>query len=76
MKTISQVRKPVNKRNRIKILFEESGLSLREIAKYSEVSIATLSRVSLGKPPEINTAFKLAKFFETSVEDLFSEFIK
>ena len=77
MQTISQVRKvAAKKRNRVAILRTEGGLGVRELAKYAGVSAATVSRIESGKAPDICSALKLARFFETTVEDLFSEFLK
>jgi DNA-binding XRE family transcriptional regulator len=76
MKTISQVRKKVTDREptRIQILREEARLGVREAAGFSGISPATWSRVESGKAPDIRTAFRLAHFFETSIEDLFQNF--
>ena len=76
LRTISQVKKSIPPRNRLAALRMDSGLTVRDMATYSGVSPATISRVEAGKPPDIRTALKLARFFETSVEDLFHEFTK
>lgn len=73
--TVSQVRKPVSAaRSRVEILRLEAGLGTRELAQYAGVSPATVSRIESGKAPDICSAIRLARFFETSVEDLFSQF--
>lgn len=74
MKTVSQVRKPVIARSRIAVLVHESGVGIRELANYAGISPATVSRVAGGKAPDIRTALRLARFFETTVEDLFNEY--
>ena len=76
MKTISQVRKPIASRSRIAVLIHESGIGIRELASFSGVSPATVSRVESGKAPDIRTAFRLARFFETTIEDLFNEYAR
>ncbi len=76
MKTISQVRKPIPARGRIAVLIHEAGIGMRELARFSGVSPATVSRVASGKAPDIRTALLLARFFETTVEDLFNEYAK
>jgi DNA-binding XRE family transcriptional regulator len=75
MKTISALRRKPTERTRIKQLREEAGIGLREMCKFAELSPATLSRVESGKAPDIRTALKLAKFFETSVENLFGSWL-
>lgn len=74
MKTVSQVKKSLPKCRRVAMLREEAGLSLRELGSYAGVGHATVCRIESGKAPDIRTALRLAKFFETSVEDLFNEF--
>lgn len=76
MKTISQVRrKSIDRvRTRVQQLREDANLGVRELAGFSGVSPATVSRIEAGKPPDIRNALRLAKFFETSVEDLFGTF--
>ncbi len=75
MKTVSQVRKAISlKRTRIAILRSEAGIGTRELATFVDISASTISRIESGKAPDIRSALHLAKFFETSVEDLFNEF--
>jgi DNA-binding XRE family transcriptional regulator len=75
--TISQIRKkkPAKERTRLQILRDDAGLGTRELARFSEVSSSTISRVESGQCPDIRTALRLARFFETSVEDLFGSFL-
>jgi DNA-binding XRE family transcriptional regulator len=75
MKTVSQVRRKTTERTRLTALREESGLGMREMARFCGVSPATLCRVEAGKHPDIVTALRLARFFETSVEDLFGSLL-
>ena len=75
--TISQVRKEITKaipKTRIAELFQKSGLGVRELAGFARISPATASRIQRGMAPDIRTALRLAKFFETTVEELFKEF--
>ncbi len=76
MKTVSQVKKAnaTAKRTRLEILRSNANLGVRELASYAGVSASTVSRIESGKAPDIRSALHLAKFFETSVEDLFNEF--
>lgn len=74
MKTISELRKKPRERTRIQVLREDANLGLREAAGYAGISAATWSRAESGKAPDIYTAFRFAKFFETSIEDLFQQF--
>ena len=75
MRTVSAVKRKPNERTRVHQLREQANLGLRETAKFAEVSAATLSRVESGKAPDIRTALRLARFYETTVEDLFGTFI-
>jgi len=76
MKTVSQVRKPVAiHRTRVQQLRMEAGLGMRELAKYAGLSPATVSRVEAGNEPDIINALKLARFFESTVEDLFGSLL-
>lgn len=75
MKTVSQVKKSAAvKRTRLEILRSDANLGVRELASYAGISASTISRIESGKAPDIRSSLHLAKFFETSVEDLFSEF--
>lgn len=73
-KTVSQVKKAIPARTRLEVLRIEAGLNMRDLGKFAGVGTATVCRVEKGKAPDIRTALRLAKFFETSVEDLFHEF--
>lgn len=76
MKTISQVRRKPKERVRLQQLREDANLGLREMAKFAGVSASTVTRIEQGKAPDITTALRLARFFETSVEDLFGSFME
>lgn len=76
MKTVSQVRKPVTTRNRVAQLRQAAGLQMRELAGYCGVSHLTICRIEAGKAPDVKTALLLARFFETTVEDLFGHFAR
>lgn len=77
MKTISQIPERVRKKNGAETRFRtarlKSRLGLRDVAKFSGVSLATVQRIDTGRPPSIEVALKLARFFERSVEVLFAE---
>jgi len=74
-KTISQLRrKTSNPRTRIQQLREQANLGLNETADHAGVSHSTLSRIEAGRAPDICSALRIARFFETSVEDLFGAF--
>jgi transcriptional regulator with XRE-family HTH domain len=48
------------------------NLSLHAIARETQISVSTLSRVERGiGEPTLAVAITLARFFESSVEDLF-----
>ena len=75
MKTVSKVRKTVQQHTRLWQLREDAGLTVRELEIFTEISKATISRVESGRIPDLTTAFRFAKFYETTVEDLFGHFI-
>ena len=76
MKTISQVRKYSNHRPKtdIQLLREQANLEVHEVASHAGVSKPTIYRLEQGRPPDIRSALRLAKFFETTVEALFGPF--
>ncbi len=55
----------------LKDLIEESGLSLRQLAKESGVSAMQYSRYLKGSIPTINVTLKIAKYFGCSLDYLF-----
>ena len=55
----------------LKDLIEESGLSLRRLAKQSGVSAMQYSRYLKGSIPTINVTLKIAKYFGCSLDYLF-----
>jgi DNA-binding XRE family transcriptional regulator len=46
------------------------GLTLREVARYSGVAVATVQRMECGHHCDLATAMKLARFFERPVEKI------
>lgn len=82
MKTISSLKRKTKKvpflRNkgvlnaRVREFRHEHGLTLRDVAKASGVALATLNRMEFGCEVELTSALMVAKFFETTVNDLFS----
>ena len=53
------------------------NLSLSGLAKIMKVSKTTMSKIENGhRRPSIGLAFKLAKFFDVSVEELFPELME
>jgi DNA-binding XRE family transcriptional regulator len=76
MKTVSQVRntKQVRPKTKVQVARENANIGVRELTGYTGISPATISRIEAGRAPDIRNALKLAKFFETSVEDLFGGF--
>jgi putative transcriptional regulator len=51
---------------------EQYGLSLREVGEALEIGYANLHAIETGKTaPRVTTALRLARFYETTVEDLF-----
>lgn len=59
-------------KNRIKILRAEHDLTQAELAKQLDVSRQTINAIEKGKfDPSLPLAFKLARLFEKTIEDIF-----
>ena len=58
--------------NRIEAIRKERGIRQEEFAKSMGVSRQTISSLENGRyNPSIMLAYKIAKYFETSIEDIF-----
>jgi putative transcriptional regulator len=58
--------------NRLRELREARGWSQGELAEHLEVSRQTVNALETGKyDPSLPLAFKLARMFEQSIEDIF-----
>lgn len=58
--------------NRLEAIRKEKGISQETLAKVLEVSRQTISSLENGRyNPSILLAFKLARYFELAVEDIF-----
>lgn len=59
-------------KNRLEELRKERGMTQEELADALEVSRQTISSVENGRyNPSIVLAFKIARFFGTSIEEIF-----
>lgn len=79
METISQLPKRATMYDKpsklyccLRSLRQKHGLSLREVAKHSGVSHATLARMEAGHECCLSHAIKVADFFETAVEKIWN----
>jgi DNA-binding XRE family transcriptional regulator len=84
VKTVSQIkRKPKVRRawSDKPVVFNTSalvemraacGLTLREVAGYSGVALATIDRMERGHKCELQNAMMLARFYEKPIEQLWS----
>lgn len=82
MKTVSKMKRHPRKAprvsagrvlgSRIQELREKHDLTLRAISAACGVPTTTLLRMQYGRECELSSALKLAKFFETPVEEIFS----
>jgi transcriptional regulator with XRE-family HTH domain len=76
MKTVSQLadkaQSPVNG-SRLRKLREKHGLSLRQIHEYTGVHSNIVSIIERDATSMVMHAITLARFFETTVEELFGE---
>lgn len=80
MKTVSELPKPKDRGQwvdksavfacSLRNLRERHQLTLRDVAKYSGVSVATIARIEWGAECNLSQALKLAHFFETTVEKI------
>jgi putative transcriptional regulator len=61
-------------RNRLRILRAEQGWSQAELAKALEVSRQSVNAIETGRfDPSLPLAFKLARLFKISIEEIFTE---
>ncbi|MBO8175622.1 MAG: helix-turn-helix transcriptional regulator [Thermococcus sp.] len=59
-------------RNRLRELREARGLTQEELAKILGVTRQTIIAIEKGKyDPSLRLAFKIARFFEVKIEDIF-----
>lgn len=62
----------INMKNRLEELRIEKGISQIELANILEVSRQTISSLENGRyNPSVILAFKIAKYFKMSIEDIF-----
>jgi putative transcriptional regulator len=61
-------------KNRLKVLRAERNWSQADLAQKLEVSRQSVNAVETGKfDPSLPLAFKLARLFETTIEEIFSD---
>ena len=61
-------------KNRIKVLRAERNWSQADLAQRLEVSRQSVNAVETGKfDPSLPLAFKLARLFNTTIEEIFSD---
>jgi len=61
-------------KNRLRVLRAERGWSQADLAQRLEVSRQSVNAIETGKfDPSLPLAFKLARLFATTIEDLFTE---
>lgn len=61
-------------RNRLKVLRAERHWSQAELAQRLDVSRQSVNAIETGKyDPSLPLAFKIARLFETPIEDIFQE---
>lgn len=59
-------------KNRLEEIRKEKGIKQDELAKVLEVSRQTISSIENGRyNPSIILAFKIAKFFDMTIEEIF-----
>lgn len=58
--------------NRLEILRKEHNLTQENLSRALRVSRQTISSIETGKySPSLELAFAIARFFDTSIEDIF-----
>jgi putative transcriptional regulator len=61
-------------KNRLRVLRAEQGWSQAELAKALEVSRQSVNAIETGRfDPSLPLAFKLARLFKLSIEQIFTE---
>lgn len=61
-------------KNRLRVLRAERGWSQAELADRLEVSRQSVNAIETGKyDPSLPLAFKLARLFSTTIEEIFSD---
>jgi putative transcriptional regulator len=61
-------------KNRLRVLRAEREWSQADLAQRLEVSRQSINAIETGKyDPSLPLAFKLARLFETTIEDLFTD---
>ena len=58
-------------KNRLEEIRKERGIKQEELAAALEVSRQTIGSLENGYNPSITLAFKLARYFDMSIEDIF-----
>lgn len=62
----------VNVKNKLEEIRKERGITQEELAKILEVSRQTVGSLENGRyNPSIILAFKIARYFEMAIEDIF-----
>ncbi|MFB6158962.1 MAG: helix-turn-helix transcriptional regulator [Candidatus Nanohalobium sp.] len=60
-------------KNELKVFRAKKDITQKELAKEMDVSRQTINAIETGKyDPSLELALKLAEYFETSVEEIFS----
>jgi putative transcriptional regulator len=61
-------------KNRLRVLRAEQGWSQAELAKALDVSRQSVNAIETGRfDPSLPLAFKLARLFKSSIEEIFTE---
>lgn len=70
--TLQKLRGSIDMKNRLEELRKEKGVNQEQLADILEVSRQTISSLEKGRyNPSIILAFKIARYFELSIEDIF-----
>jgi putative transcriptional regulator len=63
-----------NVKNRLRVLRAEQGWSQADLAKALDVSRQSVNAIETGRfDPSLPLAFKLARLFNSSIEEIFTE---
>lgn len=72
MESLLSIRGDPSLKNRLEILRKQKGIKQEELAEALEVSRQTIGSLENGRyNPSIILAFKLARYFNTTIEEIF-----
>ncbi|MPN22013.1 hypothetical protein SDC9_169396 [bioreactor metagenome] len=72
MESLLSIRRDTSLKNRLEMLRKQKGIKQEELAEALEVSRQTIGSLENGRyNPSIILAFKIARYFNTTIEEVF-----